>query len=482
MSTGEAILLAGVLLAGSVAASLVADRLRVPALVLFFAVGLGASTTVGFTGYELARTVGIIALALILFDGGLSSSYADLHTVLRPAATLATLGTVGTALIAGVAAKELFGVSWLEGLMVGSIVASTDGTAVFSLLHGSALPSRVARTLEGEAGLNDPVAVLLVVGFLNWIMQPAYGLDDMAWLFVRELGVGAACGVVVGRVAQLAFARLRLPAAGKYPVASLAVAATAYGLADTLHGSGFLAVYLAGLALGGARIPAHPTIVAFHHGLAWVAQVALFVMLGLLVTPGGLEDRLGPALGLSIVLMFVARPVAVFALTAREPFSGAERVVLAWAGLRGAVPIVLATFPVLAGLPGSQELLTAVMVVVVLSALVQGGSFVMLARWLGVVETRPVLPRVVSEYGTLRGLGGEVIEHPVGADDPIVGRRIADLGLPAFARVTVIVRGGEAIPPSGGSRVHADDVLHLLVREEQLRSVLALLDGWRAAS
>lgn len=480
MSLGEAILLAGVLLACSVVAALVADRLRLPALVLFFAVGLGASTTVGFTDYALARAVGIAALALILFDGGLGSSYRELRAVLRPAVTLAFGGTIGTALIAGVAAKELFGVSWLEGLMLGSIVASTDGTAVFSLLRGSALPKRVERTLEGEAGLNDPVAVLLVVGFLSWITEPVYGLDDMAWLFVRELGIGTACGVAVGWLAVAGFGRLRLPAAGLFPVASLAVAALAYGLADTLHGSGFLAVYLAGLALGGARIPAHPLVVAFHQGVAWVAQVSLFVMLGLLVTPGGLENRLGPALGLSIVLMFVARPVAVFALTARESFFGAERVVLAWAGLRGAVPIVLATFPVLAGLAGSQELLTAVMVVVVLSALVQGGSFTLLARWLGVVETRPVLPRVVSEYGTLRGLGGEVIEHPVRAGDPIVGRRISDLGLPPFARVTVIVRAGEAIPPSGGSRVHAGDVLHLLVREEQLRVVLSLVEDWRS--
>jgi cell volume regulation protein A len=482
MRLGEAILLAGVLLTGSVVASLVAERLRLPALVLFFGVGLGASTTVGFTDYALARAVGIVALTLILFDGGLGSNYGALRSVLRPAITLASAGTVGTALIAGVAAKELFGVSWLEGLMLGSIVASTDGTAVFALLRGASLPTRVERTLEGEAGLNDPVAVLLVVGFLDWITTPGYGLDDMAWLFVHELAVGLACGVLVGRLAVLGFARLRLPAAGMFPVASLAVAATAYGLADTLEGSGFLAVYLAGLALGGARIPAHPTIVAFHQGVAWVAQAVLFVMLGLLVTPGGLGNRLGPALGLSIVLMFLARPIAVFALTARESFLGAERVVLAWAGLRGAVPIVLATFPVLAGLAGSQELLTAVMVVVVLSALVQGASFTMLARALGVVELRPVLPRVVSEYGTLRGLGGEVIEHPVGADDPIVGRRVSDLGLPPFARVTVIVRGGDAIPPSGASRVHAGDILHLLVREEQMPVVLSLLDRWRAES
>jgi cell volume regulation protein A len=481
MTLGEAILLAGVLLTGSAAASMIAARLRLPSLVLFLAVGLGAASTAGFTDYELAQSVGIVALSLILFDGGLGSSYSVLRTVLRPAVALASAGTVVTALIAGVAAKELFGVSWLEGLMLGSIVASTDGTAVFSLLRGSVLPTRLEHTLEAEAGLNDPVAVLLVVGFLDWITKPGYGLEDMAWLFVRELTVGTACGVAVGAFGVAAFSRARFPSAGLFPVASLAIVALAYGLADTLHGSGFLAVYLAGLALGGTAGPARATIAAFHEGIAWVAQVVLFVMLGLLVTPKGLEHRLGPAIGLAIVLLFVARPVAVFALVRRQGFALAERVILAWAGLRGAVPIVLATFPILAGVPGSQELLTAVLVVVVLSALVQGGTFSMLASGLGVVEPRPVLPRVVTDYGTLRGLGGEVIEHPVRGGDPIVGRRVADLGLPAFARVTVIVRAGEAIPPSGNSRVYAEDVLHLLVREEQMPAVLGLLDDWRAA-
>ncbi len=199
-----------------------------PSLVLFLAVGLGAASTVGFTDYELARTIGIVALALILFDGGLGSSYGELRSVLRPAVTLATAGTVMTALVAGVAAKELFAV-W--GLIVGSIVASTDGTAVFSLLRGSVLPRRLERTLEAEAGLNDPVALLLVVGFIDWIQKPGYGLTDMAWLFVRELSVGTACGVAVGIAGTALFTRARLPAAGGGRDAAPADAATRCGVA-----------------------------------------------------------------------------------------------------------------------------------------------------------------------------------------------------------------------------------------------------------
>src|SRR3954470_21827704 len=250
MSEGLIVLAAGALLASTLLASLVAQRVRLPALVLFLGIGIAVGSDgagwIRFNDYELARQIGTLALALILFEGGLSTNKDDLRAVLRPALGLAIVGTIVTAVITGGAAMALFGLAPLFGLLLGSILSSTDGAAVFGILRGSPLPGRIVNTLEGEAGLNDPVAVLLVVGFTRWIQQPGYGLLDMAWLLAMQLGIGALAGLAIGRGAAAALSRMRLPTAGLYPVATLATGAIAFGLAESLHGSGFLAVYLAG--------------------------------------------------------------------------------------------------------------------------------------------------------------------------------------------------------------------------------------------
>src|SRR3954447_6131897 len=292
MPDGQLILVAGALLAGALAASLLAGRIRVPGLVLFLGLGMLIGSDglgwIEFDNYHQARIVGIVALALILFEGGLAAGFDEIRPVLVPSASLAVVGTIATAVIAGLAAAWLFDLSTLEGLLLGAILSSTDGAAIFAVLRGSTLRRRLARTLEGEAGFNDPVAVLLVIGFIAWIQEPGYGVGDMAVLFVRQIGIGAAAGAVVGWLAVQALARTRLASAGLYPVASLAIAALAFGAADALHGSGFLAVYLVGLALGTASIPAKRTITTFHTGFAWLAQVVMFLALGLLVFPSDL--------------------------------------------------------------------------------------------------------------------------------------------------------------------------------------------------
>jgi potassium/hydrogen antiporter len=479
VSDGELILIAGLLLAGSVGAALLAAGLQLPTLVLFLAVGALAGRWVQFDDYASARRIGTVALALILFDGGLGSSLGALRSVLRPALALAIPGTLATALATGVCASVLFGLPLLGGLLVGSIVASTDGSAVFTMLRGTSLRPRLARILEAETGLNDPVAVLLVIGFTAWQLQPGYGAGDMAWLLVRELVVGGVAGLAVGRLGAAAYAHLRLPEPGLFPVASLAAAALAYGTADVLGGSGFLAVYLAGLALGGTDIPARRTVAVFHRSLAWVAQVTMFSILGLLLVPGRLGQWLGPSIALAVVLLCVARPIAVFALTAPERLDAAERAALAWAGLRGAVPIVLATFPVLAGVDRAERVFSVVFFVVLFSTLVQGTTFPLLARALGVTTSAPPLPEPLTEHGARRGLGGEVVEHPVARGDAIVGQRVGDLGLPSFAHVALVVRGEEAIPPPASWRIAAGDVLHVLAREEVLDEVLAQSATWR---
>jgi potassium/hydrogen antiporter len=484
MDNGELILITGALLTGGLVASFVAVQVRVPALVLFLGIGMaiGSDGTgwIDFNNYELARTVGVIALALILFEGGLASGFAEIRPVLRPSISLAFAGTLGTAMLAGLAASWLFDFSALEGLLLGSILAGTDGAAVFSVLRGSTLKRRLARTLEGEAGLNDPVAVLLVIGFIDWIQRPDYGAVDMLGLFLGQLAIGAVVGIAVGRLAVEAFRRARLASTGLYPVTSLTAAALAFGSADVLHGSGFLAVYLAGLTLGSARIPARQTVAAFHDGLAWVAQIGMFFVLGLLVFPGQLGGVALEGTILALVLMLVARPAATFAATAFERFTAAERLTLGWAGLRGAVPVVLATFPVIDGVPRSLEFFNIVFFAVLLSTLLQGSTFELLARRLGVTTATPALPRPLAETGTIRALGAEVIEFPVSPDDAITGCFVRDLELPREALLNVIVRGGQAIPPRGSTRVYAHDRLHLLVREEVAEDVNDLLDRWRS--
>jgi potassium/hydrogen antiporter len=487
VTDGELILVAGALLAAGIAASLLAARIRLPGLLLFLGVGmlLGSDGTgwIDFgrsqEDYELARTIGIVALALILFEGGLTAGFEEIRPVLRPALGLALVGTFVTAGITGAAAIWLFDLGTLEGLLLGAIISSTDGAAIFSLLRGSTLRRPLARTLEGEAGFNDPVAVLLVVGFVEWIVEDSnFGAADMVLLFVLELGIGAAAGLAVGWLAVEGLRRARLDTGGLYPVATLACAAVAFGAADTLHGSGFLAVYIAGLMLGSARIPAKRTVTVFHQGLAWVAQIAMFLSLGLLVFPSELDTVVVEGTALALVLVLMARPVATFLSTAFDPFSTADRVVLGWAGLRGAVPVVLATFPVIDGVDGSREFFNIVFFAVVISTLLQGTTFEPLAKRLGVTTSEPALPRPLAETGTIRRLGAEIMEYPVGPEDAVVGHRVRELGLPRDALLSVIVRGDEAVLPRGSTRVESGDRLHVVVRSEVAARMDDVVSRW----
>jgi potassium/hydrogen antiporter len=484
MSDGELILVAAALLAAGIGASLLASRVRLPGLLLFLALGMAIGSDglgwIAFNNYELARTIGVVALALILFEGGLTAGFEEIRPVLRGSLSLAILGTIGTAVICGFAAAWLFDLSTLEGMLLGAIISSTDGAAIFALLRESTLRRRLARTLEGEAGFNDPVAVLLVIGFIEWTQQDDYGVLDMALLFVREMGIGAAVGIAVGMLAVPGLRNARLASPGLYPVATLATAGLAYGGAATLHGSGFLAAYLAGLVLGSARIPAKQTVIVFHEGLAWVAQIVMFLALGLLVFPSQLGDVWLEGTALALVLVFIARPLTAALATAFEPFTAGERLVLGWAGLRGAVPVVLATFPVIEGLDPDKTFFNIVFFAVVISTLLQGGTVEWLARRLGVTTSEPALPRPLMETGRVRRLGAEIVEYPVGTDDAIVGQLVRELGLPRDALLSVIVRGEEALLPRGSTRIEAEDRLHVMVREEVAGEMPDLLERWRS--
>jgi cell volume regulation protein A len=405
MDDGSILLVAGMLLAGGIAVSQVGDRLRVPGLVLVIGLGMALGSDgfgfIHFDDYGLAKSVGVVALAAILFEGGLAAGFPEIRPVLRPALALALVGTTLTAIFAGLAASWLLDLSLLEGLLLGSILAATDGAAIFAILRGSTLRRRVARTLEGEAGLNDPVAVLLVIGFSAWITTDGYGLADMIMEFVIELSVGAIAGLAVGAAGVWTLRRLSLSSGGMYPVASMALAAIAFGVGDVLHGSGFLSVYLAGLVLGSAPLAEREAMATFHDGLAWVAQLVMFLTLGLLVFP----DALGPVAiqgtVLALIAAVVARPLAALIATTGAGFDLRERAVLGWAGLRGAVPVVLATFPVLEGVPRSEEFFAIAFFAVLVSTVLQGTTFEALARRLGVTTGEAALPGAQTPQAAL---------------------------------------------------------------------------------
>ena len=486
MDVGFVALAVGALLAAGIGASLLAGRLRLPGLVLVLVLGM----VIGSDGlslidfgtvdadYEPAQAAAIMALALILYEGGLSSGWAEIRPVIGPSVALATLGTAITAGLTAIVALPLFSeLSTLEALMLGSTVAATDAAAIFAVLRGSTLRRRVARALEGESGINDPIAVLLVIGCIEAVNHADFGVLDAVWLALHELALGAGVGIAVGWLGTIVLRSVTLPSAGLYPVASIAFAGIAYGGAAEIDGSGFLAVFLAGLVIGSVSSPARRTIITFHEGLAWVAQLALFLLLGLLVNPHELLEFVPRGAAIAVVTALVARPLA--ALAVAYGFTLRERLILGWAGLRGATPIVFATFPVTEGIAHGHTIFQVAFFVVLLSTVLQGLTIEPAARLLRVTSDEAAIPVPLVEPVILNRLGAETMQFPVRPGDAIEGHPVRELGLPREALLNIIVRGERAIPPRGSTVVQAGDQLHVLVRQEVALEFRELMRRWR---
>ncbi len=481
MDVGELLLVVGAVLAGSVIVALGAARIGVPSLVAFLGLGmlLGSDGPGGidFSNADLARTVGVVGLASIIYEGGLSTSWRRLRPVAVPAALLATLGVAATALLTAPAAHLLFGLAWLQSALLGAVVASTDAAAVFAILRNSSIRRRLARTLEAESGLNDPVAIALTLGLIAWIEHPAGGFAHLIVEVVRQLGLGLVIGVVFAPLAAVVFARLPQSIGAFAPVASVAVAALAFGAADVIGGSGFLAVYLVGLAIGSTPSRYRGQIVTFHQGFAFLAQVTLFVVLGLLVFPHQLAGVAAAGLALAVLLVALIRPVAVLVCTALSAFSARERLLLGWAGLRGAAPIVLATFALSAGLKGAETIFNAVFFVVVVSTVLQGTTLERLARGLGLVDPRPAAMTPPLEVDALGAL--ELVEFDVTEDHAIAGAAVRELGLPAHALIAAISRDSDTIPPRGSTLIQPGDRLYVLNPRHRHPELQDVLTRWQ---
>jgi potassium/hydrogen antiporter len=473
-------LLVGALLVVGVGAALIASRVGVPLLVAFLGLGMALGSegfgNIAFDDPDLARAVGVIGLVAILYEGGLTTDWSDVRRVMLPAGLLSTIGVVVTAGIAGGSAYLLLDLSPGASLLVGAVVASTDAAAVFATLRFTTLRRRLGGLLEAESGLNDPLAVALTLGLIAWLTEPAYGAADLTALLVRQLGLGLVVGLGLGVLASHAVRRLPIELGPFAPVASLGVASLSYGAAAAAGGSGFLAVYLVGLWVGNTPTPFRRQVVAFHQGLAFLAQVVLFVVLGLLVFPSDLAPVVLPGLALAAVLALVARPAAVWLCTIGQRFDWRERLFLSWAGLRGAVPIVLGTFALSEGVAASGTIFNAVFFVVGVSAFVQGPTLEPLARRLGLAtEARP-LYHPPLEVGAVRG--ADLLEYIVSPSDVVVGRRVRELGLPRTALVAVVVRDEESLPPRGRTQIAADDRLYVLVRADDRGRVEDLFSNW----
>src|SRR3954469_19313368 len=482
MHEGVVLLLVGLVLAASIAVAFAAARTGLPVLVAFLGVGmlLGSDGIGGveFDDAELTRRIGIVGLGLILFEGGLQTSWRRLRDVAAPAAVLSTAGVVVTGAIVGLGAHAVLDLSWLEAFLLGAVVASTDAAAGFATLRTKRIRRRGPRTLEAESGGNDPTAIALTLGLIMWIERPGrYGVEDLVLLVVRQIGLGLVVGVVLGVAAAWLFARIP-PAVGSFaPVASLAAAAISFGAADVLGGSGFLAVYLVGLAVGSTPSRYRRQLVAFHEGLAFAAQVALFVVLGLLVFPGDLPHVALPGLALTLVLVVVARPAAVWVSTVFSGYSQRERILLGWAGLRGAVPIVLATFVLSSSVPHRETIFNAVFFVVLVSTAVQGTTLERVAGRLGLLTARRP-----AEATPLRVAGEselEIVDFDVASGHAVNGSAVRELGLPRDALVAVISRGRETIPPRGSTVVEAGDRLSVLVSRKRRADIEDVFARWR---
>ena len=469
--------------AATVLAAIVAARLAhsagLPALLVFLGLGLALGESglgIRFDNAELTETLGLAALVLILAEGGLTTNWAHARRAAPAAIALATVGVVVSIGVVAACTHWLLGLGWREALLLGAVLAPTDAAAVFSVLRRLPLPPRLSGMLEGESGLNDPPSVLAVTLLSQHGAhgpQPLQVIGEVAW----ELAGGAAIGVAVGLLGLLFLKKVALPATGLYPVAVLALIVAGYGAADLARASGFLAVYAAGVLLGNVRLPHGPATRGFAEAVGWLAQIGLFVMLGLLASPSRLPAQILPALAAGAILVMIARPVAVLvaALPFRLPLR--QQAFLSWAGLRGAVPIVLATIPLSAGVPGATRVFDQVFVIVVAFTLLQGPTLPWVARRLDV--TAPAEPlEIIVDAAPLDDLHADLLQAQVPDGSKLHGVEVFELRLPAEANIALIVRDGQGLVPGPSTVLRTGDRLLIVVpaaararTERRLRAV-----------
>jgi cell volume regulation protein A len=462
-----ALLIGAAVLLVAVGAVRLSTRVGLPSLLFYLLLGVAIGESglgIPFDDPDLTRTLGFCALIVIIAEGGLTARWTTLRPVLALSATLATLAVAISTAVVGLVAHVVLGLDWRLALLYGAVLSSTDAAAVFSSLRRLRLRRRTVATLEAESGMNDAPAVLFVV------LLSTTGLGAHAWwyelfLVAYELSTGAALGFAVGMAGRWTLRRAALPSAGLYPIAAVALTVLAYAVGAVAHASGFIAVYVAGVVLGNARLPHRQAILGFADGLAWVAQIGLFVLLGLLASPGRLGGAVLPALVVGVALTLLARPlsVAICATPFRVPLR--EQAFLSWAGLRGAVPIVLATIPLSEAVPGAEGLFDAVFVLVVVFTLVQLATLAPVAHRLGVTAPGEATELLV-DTAPLERMRADLLQVEVPPGSRMAGVHIDELRLPVGAAVTLVLRDGVGFVPGLDTRLRAGDSMLIVATAE----------------
>jgi potassium/hydrogen antiporter len=477
-----AVLLAvfGLMVGLSVLFSRTADRLGIPVVLLFLVLGmLGGSEGLGveFEDYQLAVHLGITALVLILFDGGLNTTTGSIRQVVYPSAVLATVGVVATAGMVTLCARVI-GLSWTEGFLLGAVVSSTDAAAVFAVLRGGRLQlqPRLGRTLEVESCVNDPMAVILTVTAIGVIVGEDEIRLRLLYLVPLQLVIGMAVGVVIGWLGWLLLSRIRLTVVGLYPAMTLSLAFLSFGVATMVWGSGFLAVYATAVVLGNRPLPHRSALVRIHDALAWLSQIGMFLMLGLLVFPSRLLDVAVWGLGIGLFLAVLGRPVAVIPCLLPFGYRMREMAYVGWNGLRGGVPIILATFPVLAQVPGAERVFHLVFFIVVVSTIVPGSTIRFVTRKLGLDTPEKPLPPAVLEINSAYPLGGELTSFFIEPSAAVCGARLSQIDFPQGSAVVLIVRGRELVAARGNTKLEEGDHVYVFFKPED-RPFIELLFG-----
>jgi potassium/hydrogen antiporter len=461
------LLVGGLVVLVSIAAAKLATHAGLPSLLLFLGLGVILGEDViglKFDSAQSAQNLGTAALAIILIDGGLTTRWGEIRSMIAPAGVLATVGVGVSTLVTAVAAHLLLGFDWQLSLLLGATVSSTDAAAVFSILRVVPLTRRLAGLLEAESGFNDAPSVILVLIFSETPFHVEGG--TLIGTLAYELAAGTVIGVAVGWLGARALSRMALPASGLYPLATFALGMVAFSAAGALHASGFLAAYLAALVLSNAGLPHRAAIRSFAEGLGWFAQIGLFVLLGLLVTPSDLPGAIGPALLIGLVLLLLARPLSVLVSLVPFRIPLREQAFVAWAGLRGAVPIVLTTFAIVRGVPHSNDLLDIVFLLVVLYTLVQGPVLAPLARALG-LSPRDAAREIAVEAAPLDVLDAELLTITITPGSKLHSVTVLELALPTPSVATLIIRDGHTFVPDRLTQLRTGDEMLIVTTRRQ---------------
>lgn len=476
------LLAASVLLLASIIASKASGRLGVPSLLIFLVVGMLAGSEgpggIHFDDPYLAQFLGVIALSLILFAGGLDTHWRSVRPVLRSGIALSSIGVLATALLVGWFSSAILGFSLYEGLLLGAIISSTDAAAVFSVLRSRkvSLRGNLKPLLELESGSNDPMAVMLTIGFIGILLSPGNSIPGMIPMIIRQVALGAAIGYIMGKGMVMLLNNIKLEYSGLYPVLSLSLVIFAYGATAAIGGNGFLAVYVSGLVMGNQNFIHKTSLRRFHDGLAWLMQISMFLTLGLLVFPSKLLQVIGTGILVSVFLMLVARPAGVFLTLVGSGMSFREKTMVSWVGLRGAVPIILATFPLLAGISGADVIFNMVFFIVLTSALIQGSTIPIVARWLKVDAPITEKERFPLECEPTENMRCNLVEIEIPDDSAVIGKQLVDAGFPEGVLIVLVNRAGELFIPGGNTVVMRGDKFLVLSDESLLPVVRGILE------